>query len=169
MTNTSVICHVARAFQWTRHADNRKFIKKIATGVWYKCPVRHGFINKYMHGVLVCTGFREPMCTCRNMIPVFLFVNHRLQLFGISYCTLIWWLCILDFIILTLLVIRDVAMYKTVLQIFCNWWSCACLINFLKFLLQEHGIDHLVIPTRDYLFAPSPVDICRAVDFIHSK
>lgn len=34
-------------------------------------------------------------------------------------------------------------------------------------LYQEHGIDHLVIPTRDYLFAPSPVDICRAVDFIH--
>ncbi|KAJ6813644.1 putative dual specificity protein phosphatase DSP8 isoform X2 [Iris pallida] len=34
-------------------------------------------------------------------------------------------------------------------------------------LYQEHGIDHLVIPTRDYLFAPSSVDICRAVDFIH--
>ncbi|THU70556.1 hypothetical protein C4D60_Mb08t26240 [Musa balbisiana] len=30
-----------------------------------------------------------------------------------------------------------------------------------------HGIDHLVIPTRDYLYAPSFVDICRAVDFIH--
>ncbi|ONK69780.1 uncharacterized protein A4U43_C05F26640 [Asparagus officinalis] len=34
-------------------------------------------------------------------------------------------------------------------------------------LYREHGIDHLVIPTRDYLFAPSSVDICRAVDFIH--
>ncbi|KAG6532953.1 hypothetical protein ZIOFF_006813 [Zingiber officinale] len=34
---------------------------------------------------------------------------------------------------------------------------------------QTHGIDHLVIPTRDYLFAPSPVDIRRAVDFIHSN
>ncbi|KAG6531109.1 hypothetical protein ZIOFF_004880 [Zingiber officinale] len=32
---------------------------------------------------------------------------------------------------------------------------------------QVHGIDHLVIPTRDYLYAPTPVDICRAVDFIH--
>ncbi|XP_074566473.1 uncharacterized protein LOC141823099 [Curcuma longa] len=32
---------------------------------------------------------------------------------------------------------------------------------------KVHGIDHLVIPTRDYLYAPSPVDICRAVDFIH--
>ncbi|XP_008799768.2 phosphatidylglycerophosphate phosphatase PTPMT1-like [Phoenix dactylifera] len=34
-------------------------------------------------------------------------------------------------------------------------------------LYQAHGIDHLVIPTRDYLFAPSLVDISRAVDFIH--
>ncbi|XP_042429705.1 phosphatidylglycerophosphate phosphatase PTPMT2-like isoform X1 [Zingiber officinale] len=32
---------------------------------------------------------------------------------------------------------------------------------------KVHGIDHLVIPTRDYLYAPTPVDICRAVDFIH--
>ncbi|XP_072977533.1 phosphatidylglycerophosphate phosphatase PTPMT2-like [Typha angustifolia] len=36
-------------------------------------------------------------------------------------------------------------------------------------LYQFHGIDHLVIPTRDYLFAPSLVDICRAVDFIHEN
>ncbi|KAG9452214.1 hypothetical protein H6P81_005118 [Aristolochia fimbriata] len=34
-------------------------------------------------------------------------------------------------------------------------------------LYHAHGIDHLVIPTRDYLFAPSFGDICRAVDFIH--
>ncbi|XP_042411636.1 phosphatidylglycerophosphate phosphatase PTPMT2-like [Zingiber officinale] len=34
-------------------------------------------------------------------------------------------------------------------------------------IYKVHGIDHLVIPTRDYLFAPTPVDICRAVDFIH--
>lgn len=34
---------------------------------------------------------------------------------------------------------------------------------------QAHGIDHLVIPTRDYLFAPSLVDISQAVEFIHSK
>ncbi|XP_062220651.1 phosphatidylglycerophosphate phosphatase PTPMT2-like [Phragmites australis] len=34
-------------------------------------------------------------------------------------------------------------------------------------LYQAHGIDHLVIPTRDYLFAPSLEDICRAIDFIH--
>ncbi|XP_016480843.2 phosphatidylglycerophosphate phosphatase PTPMT2 [Nicotiana tabacum] len=33
-------------------------------------------------------------------------------------------------------------------------------------LYHAHGIDHLVIPTRDYLFAPSFVDINRAVDFI---
>ncbi|GJN00901.1 hypothetical protein PR202_ga18127 [Eleusine coracana subsp. coracana] len=32
---------------------------------------------------------------------------------------------------------------------------------------QSHGIDHLVIPTRDYMFAPSLVDINQAVDFIH--
>lgn len=36
-------------------------------------------------------------------------------------------------------------------------------------LYQEHGIDHLVIPTRDYLFAPSLMDIHRAVDFIHGN
>ncbi|CAN4094444.1 unnamed protein product [Withania somnifera] len=34
-------------------------------------------------------------------------------------------------------------------------------------LYRAHGIDHLVIPTRDYLFAPSFVDINQAVDFIH--
>ncbi|KAK3165386.1 hypothetical protein QOZ80_1AG0032530 [Eleusine coracana subsp. coracana] len=34
-------------------------------------------------------------------------------------------------------------------------------------LYQAHGIDHLVIPTRDYMFAPSLEDICRAIDFIH--
>ncbi|KAG0492989.1 hypothetical protein HPP92_006059 [Vanilla planifolia] len=34
-------------------------------------------------------------------------------------------------------------------------------------LYEAYGIDHLVIPTRDYLFAPSLVDISRAVDFIH--
>ncbi|RRT58531.1 hypothetical protein B296_00046532 [Ensete ventricosum] len=36
-------------------------------------------------------------------------------------------------------------------------------------LYKAHGIDHLVIPTRDYLFAPSLSNIRRAVDFIHSK
>ncbi|XP_064995232.1 phosphatidylglycerophosphate phosphatase PTPMT2-like isoform X1 [Musa acuminata AAA Group] len=34
-------------------------------------------------------------------------------------------------------------------------------------LYKVHGIDHLVVPTTDYLFAPSLVDICLAVDFIH--
>ncbi|XP_028113676.1 putative dual specificity protein phosphatase DSP8 isoform X2 [Camellia sinensis] len=32
---------------------------------------------------------------------------------------------------------------------------------------EAHNIDHLVIPTRDYLFAPSYGDICQAVNFIH--
>ncbi|KAF7819742.1 putative dual specificity protein phosphatase DSP8 [Senna tora] len=36
-------------------------------------------------------------------------------------------------------------------------------------LYHAHGIDHLVIPTRDYLFAPSFVDISRAVQFIHQN
>ncbi|XP_077209824.1 phosphatidylglycerophosphate phosphatase PTPMT2-like [Tasmannia lanceolata] len=36
-------------------------------------------------------------------------------------------------------------------------------------LYHAHEIDHLVIPTRDYLFAPSFVDINRAVDFIHNN
>ncbi|KAI3965904.1 hypothetical protein MKX01_010861 [Papaver californicum] len=31
-----------------------------------------------------------------------------------------------------------------------------------------YQIDHLVLPTRDYLFAPSYNNICRAVDFIHN-
>ncbi|XP_056163770.1 phosphatidylglycerophosphate phosphatase PTPMT2-like [Syzygium oleosum] len=34
-------------------------------------------------------------------------------------------------------------------------------------LYHAHGIDHLVLPTRDYLFAPSFIDIGRAVDFIY--
>ncbi|KAL6985932.1 Phosphoric monoester hydrolase [Sarracenia purpurea var. burkii] len=36
-------------------------------------------------------------------------------------------------------------------------------------LYQAHGISHLVLPTRDYLFAPSLNDICQAVDFIHEN
>ncbi|KAJ8444355.1 hypothetical protein Cgig2_019913 [Carnegiea gigantea] len=36
-------------------------------------------------------------------------------------------------------------------------------------LYQAHDINHLVLPTRDYLFAPSLNDICQAVNFIHSK
>lgn len=36
-------------------------------------------------------------------------------------------------------------------------------------LYHAHGIDHLVIPTRDYCFAPSLSDICLAVDFIHEN
>ncbi|XWS45833.1 hypothetical protein CRYUN_Cryun14cG0013500 [Craigia yunnanensis] len=36
-------------------------------------------------------------------------------------------------------------------------------------LYHAHNINHLVIPTRDYLFAPSFADICRAVDFIHEN
>ncbi|KAL7240008.1 hypothetical protein ACSBR2_005803 [Camellia fascicularis] len=36
-------------------------------------------------------------------------------------------------------------------------------------LYHAHGIDHLVLPTRDYLFAPSFVDINKAVDFIHKN
>ncbi|XVE76867.1 hypothetical protein DITRI_Ditri13aG0014700 [Diplodiscus trichospermus] len=36
-------------------------------------------------------------------------------------------------------------------------------------LYHAHNIDHLVIPTRDYLFAPSFTDICQAVDFIHEN
>ncbi|KAL2903119.1 putative dual specificity protein phosphatase DSP8 [Bienertia sinuspersici] len=34
-------------------------------------------------------------------------------------------------------------------------------------LYHAHGIYHLVLPTRDYLFAPSLNDISQAVDFIH--
>nr|XP_043612583.1 phosphatidylglycerophosphate phosphatase PTPMT2 [Erigeron canadensis] len=36
-------------------------------------------------------------------------------------------------------------------------------------LYHAHGIDHLVIPTRDYIFAPSYDDICKAVEFIHDN
>ncbi|KAJ0959693.1 hypothetical protein J5N97_000646 [Dioscorea zingiberensis] len=36
-------------------------------------------------------------------------------------------------------------------------------------LYLEHEIEHLVIPTRDYYFAPSFGDICQAVSFIHKN
>lgn len=36
-------------------------------------------------------------------------------------------------------------------------------------LYHAHGIDHLVIPTRDYVFAPAYDDICKAVEFIHEN
>ncbi|KAJ4748915.1 dual specificity protein phosphatase family protein [Rhynchospora pubera] len=34
-------------------------------------------------------------------------------------------------------------------------------------LYQANEMEHLVLPTRDYLFAPSLGNICRAVDFIY--
>ncbi|MBA0616824.1 hypothetical protein E1A91_D11G028200v1 [Gossypium mustelinum] len=34
-------------------------------------------------------------------------------------------------------------------------------------LYHNYGINHLVIPTRDYYFAPSLTSICQAIDFIH--
>ncbi|KAL3516876.1 hypothetical protein ACH5RR_023778 [Cinchona calisaya] len=34
---------------------------------------------------------------------------------------------------------------------------------------HDHDIAHLIIPTRDYLFAPTYSDICHAVDFIHGN
>ncbi|OMO52548.1 hypothetical protein COLO4_37103 [Corchorus olitorius] len=36
-------------------------------------------------------------------------------------------------------------------------------------LYLNYGINHLVIPTRDYCFAPSLTSICRAIDFIHGN
>ncbi|XP_065857549.1 phosphatidylglycerophosphate phosphatase PTPMT2-like [Euphorbia lathyris] len=36
-------------------------------------------------------------------------------------------------------------------------------------LYLAHDIDHLIIPTRDYCFAPSLTDISLAVDFIHQN
>ncbi|KAL6569306.1 hypothetical protein OROMI_013820 [Orobanche minor] len=36
-------------------------------------------------------------------------------------------------------------------------------------LYHAHEIEHLVIPTRDYLFAPSHGDICQAVELIHGN
>ncbi|KAL2928965.1 putative dual specificity protein phosphatase DSP8 [Bienertia sinuspersici] len=36
-------------------------------------------------------------------------------------------------------------------------------------MYKDHGMEHLIIPTRDYLYAPSFDDINRAVDFIHSN
>lgn len=50
----------------------------------------------------------------------------------------------------------------------CIFFSCFSINNELLDFFQAHGIDHLVIPTRDYLFAPSIVDINQAVQFIHS-
>ncbi|KAF5939426.1 hypothetical protein HYC85_023685, partial [Camellia sinensis] len=42
--------------------------------------------------------------------------------------------------------------------------SLNCL---LALFVLAYGINHLVLPPRDYLFAPSLSDICQAVDFIH--
>lgn len=36
-------------------------------------------------------------------------------------------------------------------------------------LYKAYGINHLVIPTRDYCFAPSLHSICQAVEFIHKN
>ncbi|XP_062200797.1 phosphatidylglycerophosphate phosphatase PTPMT2-like isoform X1 [Phragmites australis] len=36
-----------------------------------------------------------------------------------------------------------------------------------KSLYEAHGIDNLVLPTRDYLYAPSFVNLCEAADFVH--
>ncbi|KAL8263533.1 hypothetical protein R6Q59_021663 [Mikania micrantha] len=44
---------------------------------------------------------------------------------------------------------------------------CTDVLRLKKLGVCGYGIDHLVIPTRDYLFAPSYDDICKAVEFIH--
>ncbi|XP_038686955.1 phosphatidylglycerophosphate phosphatase PTPMT1-like isoform X2 [Tripterygium wilfordii] len=49
---------------------------------------------------------------------------------------------------------------RNMMQAEFHWWDR---------VHQAHGIDHLVIPTRDYCFAPSLSDICKAVDFIHKN
>ncbi|KAK4794524.1 hypothetical protein SAY86_012518 [Trapa natans] len=36
-------------------------------------------------------------------------------------------------------------------------------------LYHAYGIEHLVIPTRDYCFAPSLFNICQAVEFLHKN
>ncbi|KAK4804808.1 hypothetical protein SAY86_004625 [Trapa natans] len=36
-------------------------------------------------------------------------------------------------------------------------------------LYHAYGIEHLVIPTRDYCFAPSLLNICQAVEFLHKN
>ncbi|KMT03237.1 hypothetical protein BVRB_8g197840 [Beta vulgaris subsp. vulgaris] len=36
-------------------------------------------------------------------------------------------------------------------------------------MYKDHGMEHLIIPTRDYLYAPSFEDINIAVDFIHNN
>ncbi|PKI41532.1 hypothetical protein CRG98_038043 [Punica granatum] len=36
-------------------------------------------------------------------------------------------------------------------------------------LYHAHCIEHLVIPTRDYYFAPSLYNICQAVEFLHKN
>ncbi|CAH8384311.1 unnamed protein product [Eruca vesicaria subsp. sativa] len=50
---------------------------------------------------------------------------------------------------------------------------CFYLLNllfcFFLLLWKSYCIDHLVIATRDYCFAPSMEAICQAVDFIHSN
>ncbi|XP_037442031.1 phosphatidylglycerophosphate phosphatase PTPMT1-like [Triticum dicoccoides] len=38
-----------------------------------------------------------------------------------------------------------------------------------KFAYELHGMDHLEIPTTDYLYAPSKENIDKALDFIHSN
>ncbi|CAO2841828.1 unnamed protein product [Amaranthus hypochondriacus] len=36
-------------------------------------------------------------------------------------------------------------------------------------MYKAHGMEHLIVPTRDYLYAPSIDDINKAVDFIHKN
>ncbi|XP_010448333.1 PREDICTED: putative dual specificity protein phosphatase DSP8 isoform X2 [Camelina sativa] len=45
-------------------------------------------------------------------------------------------------------------------------WS---ILMISKLFLKAYEMEHLVIPTCDYLFAPLIADITRAVNFIHSE
>ncbi|TVU34631.1 hypothetical protein EJB05_16472 [Eragrostis curvula] len=42
-------------------------------------------------------------------------------------------------------------------------------ILYNNFVMEAHGIENLVLPTRDYLYAPLIKDLCKATDFIHNK
>jgi hypothetical protein len=53
------------------------------------------------------------------------------------------------------------------IELLCICNAKTCINN--NFSYQANEIEHLVIPTRDYLFAPSFEDISQAIDFIHRK
>ncbi|KAL7189783.1 hypothetical protein ACSBR1_039422 [Camellia fascicularis] len=97
-------------------------------------------------------------------IPNYLSPDNFLLFYGshVDHFSELYFLWLRSVIYILLNQRRAVSWQKKPVHLCLNSLNCL-----LALFVLAYGINHLVRPTRDYLFAPSLSDICQAVDFIH--